>query len=85
MDVKHEPLRIKHPKHVRVPSEGRYDEAQEDDQDDQGPQGDQDADAHQHVEDMPQQEAMCLTRVEMLPLHTGHPLPLDGCFGPLQA
>ena len=57
MDVKHEPLRIKHPKHVRVPSEGRYDEAQEDDQDDQGPQGDQDADAHQHVEDMPQQEA----------------------------
>ena len=36
MDVKHEPLRIKHPKHVRVPSEGRYDEAQEDDEDEQG-------------------------------------------------
>ena len=28
MDVKHEPLRIKHPKHVRVPSDGRYDEIQ---------------------------------------------------------
>ena len=27
MDVKHELLRIKHPKHVRVPSVGRYDEA----------------------------------------------------------
>ena len=36
MDVKHEPLRIKNPKHVRVPSEGRYDEMQEEDQDEQG-------------------------------------------------
>ena len=33
MDVKHEPLRIKHPMHVRVPSAGRYDLAQEDDED----------------------------------------------------
>ena len=57
MYVKHEPLRIKHPKHVRVPTAGRYDEVQEEDQDDQGPQGDQDADAHQLVEDIPQQEA----------------------------
>ena len=57
MDVNHEPLRIKHPKHVRVPSEGRYDEAQEDDQDEHGHQPDQDADAHQHDEDMPHQEA----------------------------
>ena len=30
-------------------------------------------------------EARCLTRLEMLPLHTGRPLPLDGYFGPLQA
>ena len=56
MDVKHEPLRIKHPKHVRVPSEGRYDEVQEEDQEDQGPLPDQDADAHQHTQDVPQQE-----------------------------
>ena len=56
MDVKHEPLRIKHPKHVRVPSDGRYDEVQEDNQDDQGPQDDQGAEApFQHIEDMPQQ------------------------------
>ena len=45
MDVKHEPLRIKHPKHVRVLSVGRYDEAQKDDEDEQGHQHDQDADA----------------------------------------
>ena len=56
MDVKHEPLRIKHPKLVRVPSEGRYDEVQEEDQDDQGPQDDQGADAQQHAEDVPQQQ-----------------------------
>ena len=56
MDVKHEPLRIKHPNHVRVPSDGRYDEVQEDNQDDQGPQDDQGAEApFQHIEDMPQQ------------------------------
>ena len=53
MDVKHEPLRIKHPKHVRVPSEGRYDEVQEEDQ---GPLPDQDADAQQHAQDVPQRE-----------------------------
>ena len=56
MDVKHEPLRIKYPKHVRVPSEGRYDEAQEDDQEDQSPQDDQGADAQQHDEGLPQQQ-----------------------------
>ena len=56
MDVKHEPHRIKHPKHVRVPSVGRYDEAQEDDQEDQGPQDDQGADAQQHDEGLPQQQ-----------------------------
>ena len=56
MDVKHEPLRIKHPKHVRVPSVGRYDEAQEDDEDEQGHQPDQDANAQQHAEDVPQQQ-----------------------------
>ena len=53
MDVKHEPLRIKHPKHVRVPSAGRYVEVQEDDQ---GPHDDQGADAQQHAEDVPQQQ-----------------------------
>jgi hypothetical protein len=53
MDVKHEPLRIKHPKHVRIPSAGRYDEAQEDEQ---GHQPDQDEDAQQHAEDVPQQQ-----------------------------
>ena len=58
MDVKHEPLRIKHPKHVRVSSEGRYDEAQEEDQDDKGQQGDQGADTQfQQAEDMPQQQS----------------------------
>jgi len=57
MDVKHEPLRIKHPKHVRVPSDGRYDEVQEDNQDDQGRQDDQGAEApFQHAEDRPQQQ-----------------------------
>ena len=56
MDVKHEPLRIKHPKHVRVPSAGRYVEVQEEDQDDQGPHDDQGADAQQHAEDIPHQE-----------------------------
>ena len=90
MDVKHEPLRIKHPKHVRVPSEGRYDEVQEEDQEDkedQGPLPDQDADAHQHAQDVPQQEdqleALCLMRVEMFPLLAGLPLPLGGCSGHL--
>jgi len=56
MDVKHEPLRIKHPKHVRVPSACRYDEVQEEDQEDHGPLPDQDADAQQHAQDVPQQE-----------------------------
>ena len=49
MDVKHDSIGIKHPKHVRVPSEGSYDEAQEDDLDDQGPQDDQGADAQQQA------------------------------------
>ena len=57
MDVKHEPLRIKHPKYVRVPSEGKYDEVQEEDQEDQDPQDDQCAEAQQHAEDIPHQEA----------------------------
>ena len=50
MYVKHEPLRIKHPKHVRVHSEDRYDEVQEEDQ---GPLPDHDTDAHQHAQDVP--------------------------------
>ena len=85
MDVKHEPLRIKHPKHVRVPSEGRYDE----DQEDHGPLPDQDTDAQQHAQDVPQQEEPAGGVVP----HEGRdasllaclPLPSGRCSGHLQA
>ena len=89
MDVKHEPLRIKHPKHVRVPSDGRYDEVQVENQEDQ-----EDRMTRVQMHSRPlrvclsirtQTEAMCLTRGEMHLLHADLLPLLDGCFGPLLA